>query len=223
MKKQVCVIGLGRFGSTVARELYQTGHDVLAIDIDEEKIQDMLGQVTYAVRADAASEAVLKEFEVSDYDVAVVALGSDNIQTSVLVTVLLKSMGVPYIIARAASDLHGATLERIGADKVVHPEMESATRAAHVGFDSGAIDYMPIVPNFGISKLRPPEGMFRRTLDEAGLGGAGDGYNLSVVAIRRGRSYIMNPAKDEEIQPGDVLIVAGTNEDLGQLNEAALG
>ena len=114
MKKQVCVIGLGRFGSMVAQELYQSGHDVLAIDIDETKIQDQLGQATYSVRADATSESVLKELDVPEYDVAIVALGSDNIQSSILVAVLLESMNVPYIIARAANELHGATLERVG-------------------------------------------------------------------------------------------------------------
>ena len=137
MKKQVCVIGLGRFGATVAKELYQAGHDILALDIDESKIQDMLGQVTYAVRADATSETVLREMEVSDFDVAVVALGSDNIQASILVTVLLKSLSIPFIISRAANELHGETLERIGADKVIYPEMDSAQRVAHIDFNSG--------------------------------------------------------------------------------------
>ncbi|MFQ6027425.1 MAG: potassium channel family protein, partial [Dehalococcoidia bacterium] len=99
MKKQVCVIGLGRFGASVAQELYQAGHDVLAIDTDESRIQDMLGQVTYAVRADATNESVLRELGVGDFDVAVVALGSDNIQASILVTVLLKSIAIPFIIA----------------------------------------------------------------------------------------------------------------------------
>ncbi len=221
MKKQVCVIGLGRFGATVAQELYQSGHDVLAIDIDEGKIQDMLGQVTYAVRADASSESVLKELDVPDFDVAVVALGSDNIQASILVTVLLKSLGLPYIIARAAHELHGSTLERIGADKVVYPEMESARRAAHVGFTPGVIDYMPIVPNFGISKLRPPEQMLGHTLEEVGLSGSPDKHGISVLAIRRGRTSFLHPAKDEEIKAGDVLIVAGTNENVGRLPELA--
>ena len=161
MKKQVCVIGLGRFGGTVAMELYQSGHDVLAIDLDEAKIQDMLGHVTYAVRADASSESVLRELDVADFDVVVVALGSDNVQASILITVLVKDLGIPYIIARAANELHGETLERVGADKVVFPEMESARRAVHVGFEPGIVDYMSIVPNFGISKVRPPEQMPR--------------------------------------------------------------
>ena len=217
MKKQVCVIGLGRFGSTIAREFYQSGHDVLAIDLDEAKIQDMLGHVTVAVRADASSESVLQELDVADFDVAVVALGSDNVQSSILITVLIKDLGIPYIIARAANELHGETLERVGADKVVYPEMESARRAAHVGFETGIVDYMTIVPNFGISKVHPPEQMLNRTLEEVGLSGSGDDTSVAVLAIRRARSYILHPAKDEEIKPGDLLVVAGTNEQVGRI------
>ena len=221
MNKQVCVIGLGRFGSTVAQELYQAGHDVLAIDDDEEKIQDMLGQVTYAVRADATSESMLRELGVTDFDVAVVALSKENVQASILITVLLKSMGIPFIIARAANELHGTTLERIGANKVVYPEMENARRVAHVEFNPGVLDYMEIVPGSGISKVRPPEQMLRRTLEEVGLSGSRDKHGIAVLAIRRGRSYILSPAKDEEIRPGDVLIVAGRNEEVGRLPQLA--
>jgi len=221
VKKQVCVIGLGRFGSTLSQELFQSGHDVLAIDLDEVKVQEQLGRATYAVRADATNESILKELDVAEYDVCAVALGSENIQSSILVSVLLKSLGVPFIIARAANELHGATLERIGADRVVYPESESARRTAHVGFETGVIDYMPIVPDFGISKLRPPEEMLGHTLEEAGLAGTADRHGISVLAIRRGRTSFLHPAKDEEIKAGDVLIVAATNEHLGKISEIA--
>ncbi|NQW23131.1 MAG: TrkA family potassium uptake protein [SAR202 cluster bacterium] len=221
MKKQVCVIGLGRFGSTLAQELYQSGHDVLAIDVDEAKVQDQLGSATYSVRADATSESILKELDVAAYDVCIVSLGSDNVQASILVSVLLKSLGVPFIIARAANELHGVTLERVGVDRVVYPEAESARRTAHVGFDTGVIDYMPIVPDFGISKIRPPEEMLGHTLEEAGLAGSTDRHGISVLAIRRGRTSFLHPAKDEEIKAGDVLIVAATNEQLGKISDLA--
>jgi trk system potassium uptake protein TrkA len=221
MKKQVCVVGLGRFGVTVARELYQSGHDVLAIDNDESKIQDMLGQVTYAVKADATNESVLRELGVPDFDVGIVSLGLENIQASILITVLLKSVGIPFIIARAANELHGNTLERIGADKVVYPEMESARRVAHVDFNAGILDYMDLSPGSGISKIRPPEEMLRHTLDEVGLGGPTGKYGVVVLAIRRGRGHILNPSKDEEIQPGDQLIVAGRNDQVSRLYSSA--
>ena len=106
-------------------------------------------------------------------------------------------------------------------DRVVYPEAESARRTAHVGFETGVIDYMPIVPNFGISKLRPPEEMLGHTLEEAGLAGTADRHGISVLAIRRGRTSFLHPAKDEEIKAGDVLIVAATNEHLGRISEIA--
>lgn len=221
MKKQVCVIGMGRFGATVARELYQSGHDVLAIDNEEGRIQDMLGQVTYAVRADATNESVLRELGVSDFDVAIVALGSENIQASILITVLLKSLTIPFIIARAATQVHGDALERIGADKVVYPEAESARRVAHIDFNAGIVDFMELAPGSGISKVHPPEEMLRHTLDEAGLSGPQGKYGVVILAIRRGRAYILNPSKDEDIKPGDQLIIAGRNDQIAKLHSEA--
>ena len=100
--------------------------------------------------------------------------------------------------------------------------MESARRTAHVAFDTGVIDYMPIVPNFGISKMRPPEQMYGRTLEEVGLSGSPDKHTVSVLAIRRGRTHFLHPAKDEEIKPGDILIVAGDNEHMSHIFDMAL-
>ncbi len=221
MKKQVCVIGMGRFGSTMARELYQSGHDVLAIDSDEARVQAQSGQVTYAVRADATNEATLRELDLPHYDVAVVALGSDHVQASVGVTVLLKGLTVPMIIARAANDLHGETLQRIGADRVIFPEAENARRVARVEFTRELMDYMPILSDYGISKIRPSEGMLNHTLEEAGLSGAGDRHGISVLAIRRGRTSFLHPAKDEVIQPGDVLILAAGSAELTNMAQTA--
>ena len=219
MKKQVCVIGLGRFGSTISQELYQSGHDVLAIDLDEARIQEQMGRVTYAVRADATSEAVLRELDIPDYDVAIVALGGDHVQASVGITVLLKSLNVPMIISRGANDLHGETLERIGADRVIFPEAENARRQARLEFTRELLDYMPILADYGISKIRAPEGMLNQTLEESGLSGAGDRHGISVLAIRRGRTSFLHPSKDEVLQHGDVLIVAATSEQLSKLPE----
>ena len=221
MKKRVCVIGMGRFGIGVARELYQAGHDVLVVDTNEQKVQGMLGLTTYAVRADATNESALRELGVADYDVAVLTLGDENVQASILIAMVLKDMGIPFIIARAATELHGETLERIGVDRVVYPEEESARRVSHVDFNYGVIDYMEIVANVGISKMRPPERMVRHTLEEAGLAGANNRHSLTVLALRRGRGYILNPAKDEEIKPGDVLLVAGRSEHVASISSLA--
>ena len=214
MKQQVVIVGLGRFGASIAKELYQMGHDVLAIDLDEKNVQEMLGHVTLAVSADATNEAVLKELGVSNFDVAVVAIGSD-IQASILATVLLKDMGIPYIVARAINELHGNALDRIGANRIMYPEQGMGSRMAHIGFDPGVLDYMEIAPNYGITKLRAPEEMVKRTLEEVGFARPRDKYGTAVLAIRRGREYLLVPAKDEEIRTGDVLIVAGTNGQIG--------
>tara|TARA_B100001750_G_C15447705_1_gene567147 strand:- start:571 stop:1260 length:690 start_codon:yes stop_codon:yes gene_type:complete len=217
MKKQVIVVGLGRFGHSMAMELYQSGHDVLAIDLDEKKVQDTLGQVTYAVKGDATSEALLRELGAQNFDVAIVAIGSD-IQASILVTVLLKSLNIPFIIARSTNELHGTTLNRIGADKVVHPEEETGKRLAHVEFQSGILDYMDISSDYGVTKMRPPGKMIDHTLEESGLSGPRDKYGIAVLAIRRGRECILVPSKEEIIQTGDTLIVAGTAESLAKLH-----
>ena len=217
MKKQVIVVGLGRFGHSMAMELYQSGHDVLAIDLDEKKVQDTLGQVTYAVKGDATSEALLRELGAQNFDVAIVAIGSD-IQASILVTVLLKSINIPFIIARSTNELHGNTLNRIGADKVVHPEEETGKRLAHVEFQSGILDYMDISSDYGVTKMRPPGKMIDHTLEESGLSGPRDKYGIAVLAIRRGRECILVPSKEEIIQTGDTLIVAGTAESLAKIH-----
>ena len=222
MKKQVIVIGLGRFGSSAARELYQMGHDVLGIDIEDKPVQDMLGHVTYAVKADATNEAVLRELGAPNFDVALVAIGED-IQASILITVVLKDLGVPYIVVRAINQLHGATMDRIGADKVVYPEQEIGQRLSHVGFEPGVLEFMEVGPGYGITKLRPPANIVKRTLEEAGLTGPRDKYGLAVLALRRGREFLLMPSKDEEIRPGDILIVAGNSEQLGKIHSIPRG
>ena len=121
MKRQVSGIGLGRFGMAVTRKLYNMGHDVLAIDKDEGRVQGVMGQATHALSGDATNENVLRELGITDYDAAVVAIGQD-VMSSVMTSVLLKTIGVPYVVSRAHNELHANTLERIGVDKVVEVE-----------------------------------------------------------------------------------------------------
>lgn len=216
MKQQVVVIGLGRFGSSVANSLYNLGHDVLAMDVDEERVQGMMGHVTFPVTGNAANENVMRELGVPDYEVGVVAIGSD-IVASVLTTVNLKNMGVPYVIARAHDDLHGNTLERIGADKVIHAESEMGNRLAHNMFNPNVQEYLELAPNFGFSRIRVPEEYVDKTIDEVDLSGPRDKYGLAVVAIKRGRDITLNPDTNDRLRTGDVLILAGRDELLDRL------
>jgi trk system potassium uptake protein TrkA len=215
-KKQVVVIGLGRFGSGVARSLYNLGHDVLAMDVNEDRVQNMMGQVTYPVSGNATNETVLKELGVPDYDAAVVAVGSD-IPGSVMACVLLKTMDIPYIVARATNELHGITLERIGVDKVIHPESEMGVRLAHNLFNPNLQEYLEMGPNFGLSRMKVPPQFVDKSLKELGFSSPRDKYGLAVLAIRRGKDVTLNPDIDDRLRSGDMLILAGRDELLERL------
>ena len=215
-KKQVVVIVLGRFGSGVARSLYNLGHDVLAIDSNDDRVQNMMGSVTYPVAGNATNDTVLRELGVTDYDAAVVAIGSD-IPSSIMACVLLKTMGIGYLVARANNELHGITLERIGVDKVIHPESEGGGRLAHNLFNPNLQEYLEMGPNFGISRMRVPDTFIDKTLKELGFSSPRDKYGLVVLAIRRGRDITLNPDVEDRIKPNDILILAGKDDRLESL------
>lgn len=217
MHKQVVVAGLGRFGSAVATTLYQMGHEVLAIDEDDKKVQDISLHVTHAAQADITSEAALRELGVPNFDVAVVGVSSD-LQVSLLVTVLLQRMGVPFVISRAETELHGLTLSKIGASKVVYPSREAGERLAHSLALPDVVDYLEVAANFGVSKITPPPGTVGKTLEESDLG-ARSKLGLTVLMINRGDNVILNPDKYEKIEQHDILIVAGKDQQLEKLEE----
>ena len=218
MAHQVAVIGMGRFGISLARELYQIGHDVLAIDRDESLSQQMMGHVTYTVTGDSTSSELLEEAGIRNFDTAVVAIGTD-IQSSVLTTVLLKQFGLGQVIARATNELHGKTLEAVGADRVVYPEHETGLRTAHSLFQREVVEYMELTSEFGFSKINVTSDMAGKTLEQAGFGPARDKYGAAVVAIRRGREPILSPSKDEKIQEGDQLVLAGPEDTLERMSK----
>jgi trk system potassium uptake protein TrkA len=220
MKRQIAVMGLGRFGSSVARSLYNLGHDVLAIDIDDSRVQSIMGHATHALTGDCTNDAVLKELGIPDYDAAVVAIGSDVV-SSIMASVLLKTMGVPYVVSRAHNELHGNTLERIGVDKVVHAESEMGNRLAHSMFNPNVEEYLEITPNFGISKLRIPPRFVNMSLKELGFSSPRNKYGLVVLAIRRGKDITLNPDTDDRLQAGDWLVLAGRDEMLDRLDSIA--
>ena len=217
MKKQVMVVGLGRFGTGLAKSLYNIGHDVLAMDVDEDRVQGIMGQVTFPVAGDATSEAVLRELGIPDYDAAVVAVGS-NITASIMSSVLLKRLGIPYVVSRAQNELHGNTLELIGVDKVIHAESEMGVRLAHNLFNPNVQEYLELAPNFGLSRMRVPKRFINMTLKELGFSSPRDKYGLAVLAIKRGRSDItLNPDANDRLQEGDLLVLAGRDKLLDRL------
>lgn len=214
MSHQVAVIGMGRFGISLARELYRIGHDVLAVDRDESLTQQMMGLVTYSVTGDSTSMQFLEEVGIKNFDTAVVAIG--DIQASVLTTVLLKrTFEVPEVVARATNELHGKTLESVGTDRVVYPEQETGVRTAHSLFQREVLEYMELNDAFGLSKVSVTPKMVGLTLEKAGLNPSTSNINeTTVIAINRDSIPILSPSKDEVIQTGDELILAGPEDTL---------
>jgi trk system potassium uptake protein TrkA len=215
MKKQVAVIGLGRFGVGLANTLLDMGYDVLALDVDEDRVQAVASQVSRAIHADATDEAVLRGLGIDKFDVAIVSMGSD-IEHSVLTTILLRKLGVPLIVARADSELHGTILDKIGADKVIYPEREMGTRVAHGLMLTDVLDYMSVDPSYGVAKIVPPNSFVGRTLAELGLGPGGK-WEVAALLIRREREVIVGPDRMEVVRPDDIIIVSGTDVHLEEL------
>jgi trk system potassium uptake protein TrkA len=219
MKKQVAVIGLGRFGSSLAKTLHEAGHEVLAIDKDETRVQEIADKVTHAVQADATNESVLTELGLKDFDVAMVAMGS-AIESSVLCTILLRNLGVKYVVARADHDLHGSILRKIGANWVVLPEREKGVDVAHVIALREVRDYMWLNEGNGISRLMSPKYLVGRTLGELGFGPSGES-KIAVLVMERGDNLTISPSLDETLQVGDRLILCGSDDELERLLEKA--
>ena len=214
MSHQVAVIGMGRFGISLACELYRIGHDVLAVDRYETLTQQMMGLVTYSVTGDSTSMQFLDEVGIRNFDTAVVAIG--DIQASVLTTVLLKrTFEVPEVVARATNELHGKTLEAVGSDRVIYPEQETGLRTAPSLFQREVLEYMELNDTFGLSKVSVTTKMVGLTLEKAGLSTiSSDVTGTTIIAINRGSIPILSPSKDEVIQTGDELILAGPEDTL---------
>jgi trk system potassium uptake protein len=208
-KKQFVVIGLGRFGSSVAKTLYAHGSDVLAIDSDETAIQEISDDVTKAVQMDATDESTLRSLGIRNFDIAVIAIGSD-IQSSIVVTLLVKELGVKYIIAKAHNDMHAKILYKIGADRVVLPEKDMGSRVAHNLISSSILDYIELSPDYSIAEIVSLQEWSGKTLLELNLRA---NYGVNVMAIKRGNIVNISPGANAQVQSGDILVaIVGTNE-----------
>ncbi len=211
--KQFAVIGIGRFGSSLVRELTRMGNEVLAIDKDADRVNDAIEYCTHAVQADTMEESTLKALGIRNFDVVVVAIG-DNIQANILTTIMLKEMGVKKIIAKAQNALHGKVLEKIGADLVIYPERDMAIKLARSLVSVNFLEQIDLSPDFGIIELFAPRAFQNRTLADLGLRKK---IRVTILAIKRGNDIIVAPAPEEVFKSGDVLVALGGNEGLEQL------
>ena len=222
---QFCVIGLGRFGTTVALALSEMGHEVLAIDQDESKVTEIEDIVTSAAVLDATQEKALQQLGLEKFDCVIVAM--KNLEASILITLLLKGMGVKRVVAKANSVHHVTILKKIGADRVVFPEREMGQRLARALTSPMVFDYLDLPGDYSIVEIAAPKLFQNKTIGGLDIRKK---FGIHVIAIRRktpevlsdgeisySEATIVAPGPDEEIQESDVLVVLGKSEDIEKL------
>lgn len=211
--KSFVVIGMGRFGTSLAMTLSELGHEVLAIDENPELIQNIADQVTHAVTGDATEQGVLKSLGVRNFDVAVVAIGG-SLEASILTTVLLKEVGVKYVLAKAQSEIHARVLSHVGADRVIQPEWEMGERVANQLSQTNILDYIELSEDYSIAEVSPVPSWIGKSLEEIDVRKK---YGINIMAIKNENGVNIAPAADDIICDNDILIVMGENEDLSRI------
>ncbi len=222
MSKLFGVIGLGRFGSAVAKTLVDEGAEVLAIDRDSQRVRELADSVTIAVECDATDERALKEAGVQNVDCAIVSIG-ENIEASILVVMLLKELQVPEIVAKAVTELHGKILTHLGVQKVVYPERDMAIRVARSLIRPEFLEQIVLSPEYSIVEMPAPAFTWDKSIREANLRAD---YGVSIIAIKRQffvdgtkkETWNINPSPDDMIHKEDVLVLLGANKDIERLS-----
>jgi trk system potassium uptake protein TrkA len=213
--KQFIIIGIGKFGESIATNLYKMGHDVLAVDIDEERVQYIANKVTHAVQADATEEGTLEALGVKHFDGAMVTIG-ESVQASILITMLCKELGIRHVLAKAQNELHAKVLYKIGADRVVFPERDMGLRVAHSLVSTSFLDYIELTPDYSIVELKAAKDWQGKSLKDLNVRAE---YGINIMAIKQDDKVIVSPAADDVIQRDDVLVVIGKARDINRFQE----
>ncbi len=226
--RQFAVIGLGRFGFSVAKTLSEKGHQVLGIDIDEDRVQDLSEIATQAICADATDEKALKAIGLDNIDVAVIGMG-DNKEASILTTLILKEMGIKDIVAKAVSEDHRKVLQRVGATKVVAPEKDMGIRVAKSLVSPTVIEHIELSEDSSIAELITPAEYINKKLHDIDIRKR---YGLNIIAIKKKMKIVskdgevkeeqkinVSPEPDDTIRKEDILIVVGTNEHIEEFKK----
>ena len=208
--KTILLIGLGRFGLHMAQKFNEMEHEVLAIDSDEEKVNDALPYVTNARIADCTNAKFLQSLGVQDFDLCVVALGSD-FRASLEITALLKDLGAPFVVSRAANDFHARFLLRNGADKVVYPEKHTAEWAAVCFSNDTVFDYMPIGSGYSIYEVGVPDSWVGKTIAQLNVR---QRLKLNVLATKSDDELEPMTSAEHVFQWGETVLVMGADKDL---------
>lgn len=217
MKKEFVVIGLGRFGGSIVSELIELGANVMAIDISSSKVDEFAAIATQAVTADTTDESVLKSLGIRNFEHVIVAIG-ENIQASILTTLILKEIGVPKITVKAQNDYHEKVLRKIGADQVVHPERDMGFRIANNMMSNNILDYLELSDEHSIAELKVNERLAGHTIIELNIRAK---YGINIVAIKREKDIVISPQAFEKIQVDDVLIIIGSDTDIHHFEKKA--
>ena len=203
--KSYIVIGLGRFGSQVSQELCRLGCEVLAVDVNEELVSQVANEVTQAVVGDGQDKEVLRALGTREFDCGIVAIG-DNLGASVLVTMNLKELGVPYVICKAHDETHRRVLQKLGADRVLIPEQEQASRLARSLSSHNVLDYIELSDEYGIIEVPAPGSWGGKSLKELNVRAK---LGVNILAVRRNGKINVSPAADFSIYRDDILVVLG--------------
>lgn len=218
VKKEFVVIGLGRFGGSIVRSLTDQGMEVMAIDNDEDKVNEFSSIASHAVVADSTDESVLKSLGIRNFDHVIVAIG-DDIQSSVLTTLMLKEIGVKKITVKAQNDYHEKVLRKIGANQVVHPERDMGRRIAHNIISNNVLDYLELSDEHSIVEIVANEHLSGNSLIDLDIRAQ---FGINIVAIKREKDIIVSPQADEQIRVGDILIVIGADTDINRFEKKVL-
>lgn len=212
-RKEFVVFGMGRFGSSVAKTLSENGCQVLAVDMDQSKIELIADAVTYAVCTDVTDVDAIHSLGISNFDGAVIAIGG-SLEASVMVTILAKELGIPYILAKARNELHAKILKKVGADMVVFPEKETGIRIAHNLMEGNLFDAIELSTQYSMMDFSVPEDWIGKSLRELNLRAA---KKINVIGLRRDGKLDITPEADMPLESDDVLIIIGKNHALSKL------
>jgi trk system potassium uptake protein TrkA len=211
------VIGLGKFGATVVRTLFQRGHEVVAIDRDRSRVQEVRDSSTQAIEANCTDQDTLRALGLQDADAVVVSLG-EQMDASILVTLYLRELGLKEIVVKAVSEDHGKILHLIGATEIVHPERDTARRVARgLGLRS-IVEYLPLASDSSLIEVQSPAEFVGKTLAELEIRKR---YQVLVVAIKRGEGLLIATGGDERLLAGDILVLVGKDDDLDRVGRLA--
>mgnify|MGYP001622887158 CR=1 FL=1 len=213
--KQFAVLGLGRFGESVVKTLVENDCDVLCCDKDLEIVNEMSKYGCHSIQADVTDVHVLDQFGINNFDVVVVAIGED-MESSILATMMAKELGAKFVIAKAKNDIQKSILEKIGADRVVLPERDMGVRIANTLITTNIIDYLNLSDKFAIVEIQPHKNWINHSILDSNIRAR---YGLNIVAIKRQKRIIVSPLPNEVIEEGDILIVVGKNDSIQRINK----